>query len=81
MVSIGFLIVTIYLMFTYQSFMQIKLMQKLIVSLGVLSLSLILSTTSELLPVVRRKTAVVLRIASLITMLIAFGLGLAGLYS
>lgn len=80
-VSVGFLLITIYLALTYQSFMQIKLMQRLIVSLFILSLSLILSTTSELLPVVWRKTAVVFRIASLITMLIAFGIGLAGLYS
>ena len=59
-VSIGFLLMTIFLAFTNPSLMQIKSMQRIIVGSIVLSLSTILSTTSELLPVAWRKVTVTL---------------------
>ena len=78
-VSIGFLLITIFLAFTYPPLMQIKLMQRLIVGSIVLSLSTILSTTSELLPIAWRKVTVILRVTSLVTMFLALGIGLSGL--
>ncbi|OGO75709.1 MAG: hypothetical protein A3K45_00980 [Chloroflexi bacterium RIFOXYC12_FULL_59_14] len=80
-VSIGFLIITVIMAVAYPFAMQTKLMQRLIISLGVLSFSMIFSTTSELLPIAWRKIAVIFRIISLITMFLAFGIGLSGLSS